>query len=89
MLIGLKKAINEHRRAELFNDVLLENSADQIKSMFLDDPDVVTIGAENDPEIKSLVNDLPEYGGEEEEIEDEIKSVSESLTETSLVKDNN
>lgn len=82
MLVELKKAINEHRVGEFTTEVMLEKSA-SIKDVFLDDPDAVVIGAENDPEIAKLVKDIPAYEeDDDEEIKEEIKAMTEGLIGT-------
>ena len=43
----------------------ISESGDDIKDVFLDDPDAMVIGAENDPEIAKLVNSLPDDVNEE------------------------
>lgn len=45
-------------------DTVVENN-DDIRSIFLDNPDAMVIGAENDPEIKKLVDSLPDDVNEE------------------------
>jgi hypothetical protein len=85
MLTGLKKLINEHREGNFPSDAILE-SASSVKDAFLDDPEVALIGAENDPEIAALINDIPGYddGVDDAEMKKNVEALSESMTETVL-----
>lgn len=81
MLENLKKLIN----GDAINGSILENavtylteSDEDIKDIFLDDKDVVVVGAENDPVITKLVNELPELDDTEDVSDEDIKEMLES-----------
>lgn len=77
MLDGLKSLVYRDRT----NDVIMEATADtDIKDMFLDDMDVVVLGAENDPQIKRLIDSIPAY----EEADGEFASKIAAITESAL-----
>lgn len=88
MIEGLKKALRSEENENFLFDAILENASeasDEVRDAFLDDIDYVVIGAENDPEIKALVETIPEYSGsevEEAEVEQEISTLVENLAAT-------
>lgn len=53
-----------------------EGVSDVIKDKFMTDPDLVTLGAETDPEIEKLINNIPEYGPDPEK---ELKNIEEAF----------
>jgi|HigsolmetaAR204D_1030405.scaffolds.fasta_scaffold00539_17 hypothetical protein len=78
MFNDLKKSIHKYKEQESVNDSVLENSVD-VKDIFLNDPDIAVIGAENDPEIKKLVSNIPEYDHDNEDIEEKVENVVENM----------
>jgi Uncharacterized conserved protein len=88
LIEGLKKALRSEENENFLFDAILENASeasDEVRDAFLDDIDYVVIGAENDPEIKALVETIPEYSGsevEEAEVEQEISTLVENLAAT-------
>lgn len=78
MFNDLKKSIHKYKEQESVNDSVLENSVD-VKDIFLNDPDIAVIGAENDPEIKKLVSNIPEYDYDNEDIEEKVENVVENM----------
>jgi len=78
MFSDLKKSIHKYKEQESVNDSVLENSVD-VKDIFLNDPDIAVIGAENDPEIKKLVSNIPEYDHDNEDIEEKVENVVENM----------
>lgn len=88
MIEGLKKALRSEENENFLFDAILENASeasDEVRDAFLDDIDYVVIGAENDPEIKALVETIPEYSGsevEEAEVEQDVSTLVENLAAT-------
>jgi hypothetical protein len=82
MLIDLKKAINEHREGNFPSEAILESTS-SVKDAFLDDPEVALLGAENDPEIAALINDIPGYddGVDDAEMKKNVEALTESTYE--------
>lgn len=68
MLNDLKRYINRDNEftsaLEAAAYAVIENSTDDIKSAFLDDPNARMVGVENDPEIKKLVDSIPPVDGD-------------------------
>lgn len=84
MLTALREAMHALDTEHEVHDLMMEG-LDPVRDKFLDEPELVVLGAEEDPEIASLVNDIPEYGlGKDSSIEGEIASLSESLVETQI-----
>jgi hypothetical protein len=81
LLTELKKAILEHQEGNFPSEAILESTT-SVKDAFLDDPEAALIGAENDPAIKDLINDIPGYESGDEEAEKAIETLAESMTET-------
>jgi hypothetical protein len=85
MLNNLKREIKRQEMSQVMMESFSSNATDNaIKSVFLDDVDTAVLGAENDPEIKALVASIPEYDEQDEELELEIHTLTESLIETDL-----
>lgn len=84
MLNRLKKEIKQRELAELMLESLTTKSDEIVKSAFLDDFAADVLGAENDPEIKQLVETIPEYEDHDDQLEMEIFSLTESLIETEI-----
>jgi hypothetical protein len=81
MLNDLKKALRENTATEFCPDAILESTT-SVKDAFLDDPETDLIGAEDDPEIRDLIETIPEYGGSDEDTEQDIEALTESLSAT-------
>jgi hypothetical protein len=84
MLSRLKQEIKQREMAEMLIESLTTKSDEIVKSAFLDDISVDVLGAENDPEIKQLVESIPEYDDHDDQLEMEILSLTESLMETEI-----
>lgn len=87
MLDTLKEAIR--RDSETLSDFELatENmEMDDIRSAFLDDPETLVIGAEEDPEIKRIVDQIPEDKSLDEPTESEIDKMVESFIPESNIR---
>ena len=68
----------------------VSENGDDIKDVFLDDPDAMVIGAENDPDIAKLVDSLPDDVNEEinEITEKDIEDIVEGFVPmSSLLED--
>lgn len=71
-------------------DLIAENSTasgDNIKDIFLNDPDALAITAENDPEINDFISKIPEDSEGEELTDKDIDDIAESMIaeEASLI----
>lgn len=81
MLESLKRTIHDEHfvtAMEAAEEKVLNND-DDIKSAFLDDPEQLIDGAEDDPEIAKLVEKIPEDIEPEDEVtEKDIAKVTES-----------
>lgn len=82
MLTAIKEMLMEEKRLENGYKAIVENSDRVVRDMFLDDIETVVDGAENDPEIKALIETIPEYDEEDDILETEIEAMTESLIET-------
>lgn len=86
MLNELKEALRYDEERNFMMDALLENvnqAGEDIRDAFLDDPDYVVIGAENDPEIKALIDIIPEYSeSDDEDVKEKVSSLVESVAAT-------
>lgn len=79
MLRALKESVFKAEMDNVLVEAVIEGTTDSIKDAFLEDPDAVVIGAENDPEIDKLVKDLPEYGEVGAKDIEDLKKLEESL----------
>ena len=52
---------------------------DDIKDEFLDDPEVMVIGAENDPKIAALIDKIPEDDDADEPTEKDLDKIEEAM----------
>jgi hypothetical protein len=86
MLSNLKKEIKrqENTEAMLESMVAPSRAEESIRNAILGDVRMDVLGAENDPEIKALVENVPEYDDHDEDVEMEIASMTEALAETEL-----
>lgn len=76
MLKSLKAELHNDDVKELVASRVYEGVSENIKDKFMTDPDLVTLGAESDPEIEKLVNSIPEYGPDPEK---ELKNIEEAF----------
>ncbi|NNV04722.1 hypothetical protein [Brevibacillus sp. MCWH] len=84
MLNNLKMKIKQQELSEFVMEAMTKSTDDGVKSIFLDDVETSILGAENDPEVKSLVESIPEYEEHDPETDLGIETMVESLTETDL-----
>ena len=71
--------LKEQLRVDETTDLVMESSNDDnVRDMFLDDVDLAVLGAENDPEINSLIDKIPPYKDNDKNVEKEIEAISES-----------
>lgn len=76
MLEGLKAAVYRDKS----NDIVMEAAMDgDVKDLFLDDMNMVVLGAENDPKIKKLIEQIPAYEETDRDFESKIDSITESV----------
>lgn len=64
-------------------DKIMENAIDnndELKDAFLDDPDAMTIGSENDPKIAEFIESIPEDDDAEPVTNEDIKKITEGMT---------
>ena len=75
MLDGLKSLVYRDKS----NNIMMEAALDtDVKDIFLDDMDSIVLGAENDPTIKRLIDQIPAYEETDREFEQKIDSITES-----------
>jgi uncharacterized protein (DUF1778 family) len=82
MLDRLKSDIARQKHNDFVMEAAVKSASDHdsdIKDAFLDDPDMAVMGAENDPEIAKLVDQIPEYEGQDEVSDEEIERLEESF----------
>ncbi len=84
MLDELKRSIVSQSEGTETESLMLEAAVStDIKDAFLDNPQVIVQGSENDPEVRKLVEGVPGYDEESEEsIKRDLKSLTESISET-------
>jgi len=83
MLTNLKREIQRQEMSEFLLESMSVN-ADDLKGSLLDDFAFAAIGAENDPDVKSLAEKIPEYDDQDDEIMNQVESLAESLFETQI-----
>jgi hypothetical protein len=83
MLNNLKRQIKQEEMSNVLLEAMTTGDQD-IKDLFLDDVQLAVLGAENDPEVKELVQSIPEYDDHDEDVIAQIESVAESLMETEI-----
>lgn len=72
-------ALKEQMRVDETTNLIMEASNDDdIRDMFLHDENMVVLGAENDPEINSLIEKIPPYKDYDPEFAKEVESITES-----------
>lgn len=90
MLSELKKEIQRSEAAEVLNEAMIGDAKDDaIKDALLDDIDFNVAGAENDPQIAKLVEEIPEYDNDGDEdgdlhAESTMSKLTEGLLETNF-----
>lgn len=86
MLDNLKKCIaNEQRMKFVTEAASLSDDDTDIKDAFLDDFDLQVTGAENDPEIAKLCDSIPEYDDDNQDINDDLQSMTENFIPESII----
>lgn len=89
MLENLKRLINAESTKTVMEEAaekVIVDDDDSIKDAFLDDVETMVVGAENDPEIKKIVDSLPEVADEAEPItQDDLKKMVESYVPESII----
>ena len=89
MLENLKRLINAESTKTVMEEAaekVIVDDDDSIKDAFLDDVETMVVGAENDPEIKKIVDTLPEVADEAEPVtQDDIKKMVESYVPESII----
>lgn len=89
MLDGLKQDIAKQKSDEFVLEAAVAHASDDdgdIQDAFLDDPDLAVIGAENDPEIAKLIDDIPEYDDKENISDEDLEKMEESFIPETLKK---
>lgn len=84
MLTELRAMLAESTEVIMDDDATLMLSAvkdenDYIKDAFLDDPDAIVIGGENDPMIKSFIEKIPEDDATDPITNKDIDKIVESM----------
>lgn len=85
MIDSIKREMSIGKIHDQVEECLLESVISQdIKDALLDsvEMDIEGVGAENDGEIATLIDLIPEYEEEDPTLEAELESVIESVTET-------
>lgn len=87
MIESIKREMTIGKIQDQVEDCLLESFVTQdIKDALLDsvEMDIEGIGAENDSEINTLLDLIPEYEEEDPTVEAELESLTESLIESQI-----
>ena len=87
MIESIKREMTIGKIQDHVEDCLLESFVTQdIKDALLDsvEMDIEGIGAENDSEINTLLDLIPEYEEEDPTVEAELESLTESLIESQI-----
>lgn len=79
MLEVLKEQLREDKTTDLVMEAV---QTQDVRDIFLDGMDAVTLGAENDSSINSFIDKIPMY----EEYDTEFAKEVEALTESSLLE---
>lgn len=85
MIDAIKREMSIGKIHDQVEECLLESVISQdIKDALLDsvEMDIEGVGAENDGEIATLIDLIPEYEEEDPTVEAELESIIESVTET-------
>lgn len=83
MLSALKQKIREEATDQMGLEYIAESDADnRLKDSLLDDLGFATLGAEDDPKVKELVDGIPEYDDKDPELEKTIKESVEEIPES-------
>lgn len=85
MIDAIKREMSIGKIHDQVEECLLESVISQdIKDALLDsvELDIEGVGAENDGEIATLIDLIPEYEEEDPTVEAELESIIESVTET-------
>lgn len=85
MIGAIKREMSIGKIHDQVEECLLESVISQdIKDALLDsvELDIEGVGAENDGEIATLIDLIPEYEEEDPTVEAELESIIESVTET-------
>lgn len=79
------EVLKEQLRVDKTTDLVMEATQNQeVRDIFLDGLDSVTLGAENDPSINSFIDKIPMYDEYDPEFAKEVEAMTESTTLLSL-----
>lgn len=85
MFTKLKQDIQQQELGNIITEAMTRNTgSDVVKSVFLDGFQADVLGAESDPQIRTLVDTIPEYQDQDSALEAEIHSLTENLIETDI-----
>lgn len=91
MLENLKRLISEESYKTAMEEAAeqITTDDDDIKDAFLDDIETMVVGSEEDPEIKKIVDDLPEVADEVEPVsQKDIEKMVESYVPETIIGGN-
>lgn len=86
MLKALRNQIAQDEMNDVMESSLSDVTTNKIRSAFLDQIGFELLGAENDPEIKALIDQIPEYDEYDESVEMQVQTESliASIPETEV-----
>lgn len=85
MLEKLKQSLRDNASEEFISESIAKSSrSDVVKNTFLNDFEMDVVGAENDPVIEKLIDGIPEYDDQDEEIEAEVEAKAETALESAI-----
>lgn len=85
MLEKLKNSLRDNASEEFISESIAKSSkADTVKNTFLNDFEMDVVGAENDPVIEKLIDGIPEYDDNDEDVEAEVEAKAEAALESAI-----
>lgn len=76
MLDELKSAVYRDKTVDILMEAV---GGSDVRDMFLDSIEFSVLGAENDPQIKHLIDEIPAYEETDPAFEKELQAVTESF----------
>ncbi len=85
MLNNLKQRIRKSQNSQFVTEAAIDQIDEDLKDLYLDDIEEQIEGAEDDPEIEKLIDEIPEYDEDEINIDKDLENIEENfIPETNI-----
>lgn len=84
MLDFIKQSLHRDQTVDIMMEAV---GSSDVRDIFLNNLEMAVVGADNDPEIKRLIDNIPAYEETDPEFEKELRAVTESFVPETDLKD--